>query len=273
MLWVPHHHPRTRQSSPPRPGSTPTSAPDIATATPDGYIITNQDCTNNLGGGTVIIHKETIQSTTTTPMEHLNFKLHTDDKTPIRGTLAYRHPGLRSNFCNTIADFTAPIALDSKSYIFLADLNFHIDDPTDKNTTHHLDSMSSLGLTQIIHESTHCRTHTGPNFHLQQLRQIQPCHRTHMDRSLHRPLKHLQPRPPLPRLPTPYTGGGIKSQRPAGRTPSTPPTLLPPLTSDREEKMSMPGSPIAQTASSPSRTSSRENPLKRPAGTPKNLRP
>lgn len=44
--------------------------------------------------------------------------------------------------------------------MFQSDLNFHIHDPTDKNTAHLLDSMSSPGYTQIMYDPTNTSGHT-----------------------------------------------------------------------------------------------------------------
>ena len=96
----------------------PESAPDIVSATPDGYKIAHRDSITKQGGGIAIIHKENISCTTTTDnatqaMEHLNFKLQTDGKTNIRGTLAYRPPGPRPSFCNTIPNLIGPLTIVS----------------------------------------------------------------------------------------------------------------------------------------------------------------
>ena len=45
-------------------------------------------------------------------MEHLNFKLQTDNTTTIRGTQAYRLPGLCPAFCNALPDFIALLTID-----------------------------------------------------------------------------------------------------------------------------------------------------------------
>ncbi|KAJ1149442.1 hypothetical protein NDU88_002252 [Pleurodeles waltl] len=58
------------------------SAPDIATAIPEGYKISRKDRTNQVGGGIAIVFKDSISATTSTedtPLaaEHLHFQIRT----------------------------------------------------------------------------------------------------------------------------------------------------------------------------------------------------
>mgnify|MGYP002804710097 CR=1 FL=1 len=74
------------------------SAPDIAIAVPKCYKKTHRDCPLKPRGGIAIMHKETIIFITTEDglsptMEHLNFQLHINANSTIRGTLAYRPSG------------------------------------------------------------------------------------------------------------------------------------------------------------------------------------
>ena len=138
----------------------PASTPDITTATPNGYKIVHRDRINKYGGGIAIIHQNTLRCTTstndTTPiMEHLNFQLQTDGKTTIRGMLVYRPPGAHPAFFNVIPDFIAPLTIDSEHYIFLGDHNFHLDNTNDTNTADLLESLSNIGLKQLVTDPTH----------------------------------------------------------------------------------------------------------------------
>ncbi|KAJ1092168.1 hypothetical protein NDU88_005280 [Pleurodeles waltl] len=143
----------------------PTSAPDIAIAIPDGYKIIRKDRTNRIGGGIAIAHKNTIRISTDTDnslpdAEHLHFTIHSDPKITLRGTLMYRPPGPRTKFSEDIADFVNPHALSSTDYILLGDLNFHLENLTDNNTTALLDNLANLGLNQLVNTPTHYAGHT-----------------------------------------------------------------------------------------------------------------
>ncbi|KAJ1091425.1 hypothetical protein NDU88_004551 [Pleurodeles waltl] len=141
------------------------SAPDIATAIPEGYKISRKDRTNQVGGGIAIIFKDSISVTTSTedsPLaaEHLHFQIRADPRTTLRGSLVYRPPGPRAPFSNAIADFISPHALASPDYILLGDLNFHLEQNNDPNTTTLLDNLANLGLKQLVNTATHIAGHT-----------------------------------------------------------------------------------------------------------------
>ncbi|KAJ1124555.1 hypothetical protein NDU88_003006 [Pleurodeles waltl] len=141
------------------------SAPDIAIAIPDGYKITRRDCTNQVGRGFSIVFKDSINVTTSTEdttlaAEHLHFQIHTDPRTTLRGTLIYRPPGPCALFSNSITDFISPHALASPDYILLGDLNFHLEQNNDPNTTALLDNLANLGLKQLVNTPTHIAGHT-----------------------------------------------------------------------------------------------------------------
>ncbi|KAJ1116180.1 hypothetical protein NDU88_004398 [Pleurodeles waltl] len=143
----------------------PSSAPDIAIAIPDGYKIIRRDRFNRTGGGIAIAHKSSISISTHTDnslpdAEHLHFVIHIDPKTTLRGTLMYRPPGPRTKFSEDIADFVNPHALSSTDYILLGDLNFHLENHTDNNTTAVLDNLANLGLKQLVNTPTHYAGHT-----------------------------------------------------------------------------------------------------------------
>ena len=87
-------------------------------------------------------------------MESLNFKLQTEGKSTIKGTLAYPPPGPRLSFCNIIPDFIATLAIDSKDYLFIGDLNFHLNNPSNL-----LESMSNIGLKKLVTSPTHYAGH------------------------------------------------------------------------------------------------------------------
>ncbi|KAJ1178195.1 hypothetical protein NDU88_003442 [Pleurodeles waltl] len=141
------------------------SAPDIAIAIPDGYKISRRDRTNQVGGGIAIVFKDSINVTTSTedtPLaaEHLHFQIHTDPRTTLRGTLIYRPPGPRALFSDSITDFISPHALASPDYILLGDLNFHLEQNNDPNTTALLANLTNLGLKQLVNTPTHIAGHT-----------------------------------------------------------------------------------------------------------------
>ena len=91
---------------------------------------------------------------------HETSQLQTDGKTTIRGTLTHRPPGPRPAFCNASHDFIAPLAIDSKHYIFRGDLNFHLDNTDDTNTADLLESMSNIRLKQLVTDLTYVAGHT-----------------------------------------------------------------------------------------------------------------
>ncbi|KAJ1134487.1 hypothetical protein NDU88_000938 [Pleurodeles waltl] len=143
----------------------PSSTPDIAIAIPDGYKIIRKDRTNCIGGGIAIAHKSSIRISTHVDdslpdAEHLHFAIHSDPKTTLRGTLMYRPPGPRTKFSEDIADFVSPHALPSTDYILLGDLNFHLENHTDNNTTALLDNLANQGLKQLVNTPTHHAGHT-----------------------------------------------------------------------------------------------------------------
>ncbi|KAJ1104746.1 hypothetical protein NDU88_002155 [Pleurodeles waltl] len=141
------------------------SAPDIAIAIPDGYKITRKDRTNQVGGGIAFIYKSSINITTSTEdtliaAEHMHFQIHTDPRTTLRGTLVYRPPGPSALFSESITDFISPHAIASPYYILLGDLNFHLEQNNDTNTTTLLDNLANLGLKQLVNTPTHITGHT-----------------------------------------------------------------------------------------------------------------
>ncbi|KAJ1200296.1 hypothetical protein NDU88_004120 [Pleurodeles waltl] len=141
------------------------SAPDIAIAIPDGYKISRRERTNQVGGGIAIVFKDSINvtiSTEDTPLaaEHLQFQIHTDPRTTLRGTLIYRPPGPRALFSDSITDLISPHALASPDYILLGDLNVHLEQNNDPNTTALLDNLTNLGLKQLVITPTHIAGHT-----------------------------------------------------------------------------------------------------------------
>ncbi|KAJ1214661.1 hypothetical protein NDU88_002279 [Pleurodeles waltl] len=142
-----------------------TSAPDIAIAIPQGYKISRRDRTNGVGGGIAIIHKDSIKISTNTDdtlttAEHMHFQIHTDPNTTLRGTLIYRPPGPRPQFSDTIADLISTHALASTDYILLGDLNFHLENNNDANSTALIDNLANLGLKQLVTTPTHAAGHT-----------------------------------------------------------------------------------------------------------------
>ncbi|KAJ1164013.1 hypothetical protein NDU88_004460 [Pleurodeles waltl] len=79
---------------------------------------------------------------------------------PTRGSLVYRPPGPRAPFSDAIVDFISPHALASPDYILLGDLNFHLEQNNDPNTTTLLDNLANLGLKQLVNTATHIAGHT-----------------------------------------------------------------------------------------------------------------
>ena len=53
-----------------------------------------------------------------------------------------------------------PLTIDTKDYMLLGDLNFHLDDPTGQNSTNLLDSLESIGLNQLTQGPTYTSGHT-----------------------------------------------------------------------------------------------------------------
>ncbi|XP_069098343.1 5-hydroxytryptamine receptor 6-like [Pleurodeles waltl] len=80
-------------------------------------------------------------------------------KTTIRGTLAYRAPGLHYSSCNSIPDFLAPLAINSNHYIFLEDLNFHLEDPNNANSAKLQENMSIISLSHLVTIRMHSTGH------------------------------------------------------------------------------------------------------------------
>ncbi|KAJ1176620.1 hypothetical protein NDU88_001891 [Pleurodeles waltl] len=76
------------------------------------------------------------------------------------GSLIYRPPGPRAPFSDAIANFISPHALASPDYILLGDLNFHLEQNNDPNTTTLLDNLANLGLKQLVNTATHIAGHT-----------------------------------------------------------------------------------------------------------------
>ncbi|KAJ1174840.1 hypothetical protein NDU88_000131 [Pleurodeles waltl] len=139
------------------------SASDIAIAIPDGYKIARKDRTNQVGGGIAIIFKSSINVTTSTedtPLAAELMPIHTDPRTTLRGTLIYRPPGPRTLFSESITDFISWHALASPDFILLGDLNFHLEQNNDTNTTTLLANLANLGLKQLVNTPTHIAGHT-----------------------------------------------------------------------------------------------------------------
>ncbi|XP_069057771.1 vomeronasal type-2 receptor 26-like [Pleurodeles waltl] len=101
-----------------------------------GFKMKYHDRTNKHGGNIAVIRKElitcTITGDQTMPItEHINFQLYTDNSTTIKGPLVYRLPGPWTVISNAIAEFITPLEIKFEYYIFLEDLHFHLEDPTD----------------------------------------------------------------------------------------------------------------------------------------------
>ncbi|KAJ1188596.1 hypothetical protein NDU88_005355 [Pleurodeles waltl] len=136
------------------------SEPDIAITRPEGYKIARRDRSNKPGGGIAIVHKNTIRVSTSShdtinSTDHLHFKIHINVNTTLRGTLVYRSKGPRPHLCSDIADTISTQALASTDYILLGDLNFHLENTNDINTTNLIDNLDNLGLKQLITSPTH----------------------------------------------------------------------------------------------------------------------
>ncbi|KAJ1198862.1 hypothetical protein NDU88_002701 [Pleurodeles waltl] len=141
------------------------SAPDIAIAIPDGYKISRRDRINGIGGGIAIVHKATLEvhthlDDTLKSAELMHFQIHTDPITTLRGTLIYRPPGPRALLSNAIADLASTHTLASMDYILLRDLNIHLENNNNVNSTTLIDNLANLGLRQLVNAPTHATGHT-----------------------------------------------------------------------------------------------------------------
>ncbi|KAJ1212840.1 hypothetical protein NDU88_000484 [Pleurodeles waltl] len=141
------------------------SAPDIAIAIPEGYKISRKDCTDQVGGGIAIVFKDSISVTTSTSTEdtplaaeHLHLQIRTDPRTTLRGYLIYPPPD-RASSSATPSPTSSP-RTPSPDYILLGDLNFHLEQNNDPNTTALLANLANLGLKQLVNTPTHIAGHT-----------------------------------------------------------------------------------------------------------------
>ncbi|KAJ1115343.1 hypothetical protein NDU88_003567 [Pleurodeles waltl] len=132
---------------------------------PGGLQDHHRDRTNGIGGGIAIAHKTTLKVHTHTDdtlktSEHLHFQIHTDPNTTLRGTLIYRPPGPQAPFSDSISDLASTHALISTDYILLGDLNFHLENNNDVNSTTLIANLANLGLRQLVTTPTHAVGHT-----------------------------------------------------------------------------------------------------------------
>jgi len=126
------------------------------------------------GGGVALIHKTSIEIkvlTSTkdkqfTTFEHMDCSVKIKDYS-LRLAVIYRPPPSNNNGLKSStfleeewSQFLSKYATTDKNIILTGDLNFHLDDPSDKDTLKFNNILHSFGMMQHVKEPTHVRGHT-----------------------------------------------------------------------------------------------------------------
>ena len=133
---------------------------------PNGYCIKNNARKNRRGGGTAIIHRESLKiRSTPTSERYASFELLEcclSSSLLIRLYVIYRPPGLSptANFNDEFADLVSNVITLPGQPLIIGDFNFHIDDQGNSDGKKFLHSLEAFGLKQHIQEKTHRNGHT-----------------------------------------------------------------------------------------------------------------
>ena len=112
------------------------------------------------GGGVGIIFKKCFSLIKSNFEKYSSFESVTANFRCINGekvscSTIYRPDVVTSSFFNDFDEFIGDIFLKYKHILICGDFNLHIDDNTHRNTRHFNEIISSYGLEQHVHESTH----------------------------------------------------------------------------------------------------------------------
>lgn len=129
--------------------------------------------TGKTGGGVALLYKSGMsfrllsssKDGEYTHFEHMDCVITTCD-TSVRLAVVYRPPSSKQNgfknseFFNQWSLFLSDYATHDKEVLIVGDLNFHVDADDDTDAQHFMDTISTCGLQQHVHESTHVMGHT-----------------------------------------------------------------------------------------------------------------
>lgn len=110
-----------------------------------------------------VIYREKFEATFSpapTPYyEALHFTLAANANKTFKGILLYRPPGARSTFTNNL-DALMEAILSTDEFTILGDFNIYLEDSGAKDTNSLLETLGTLGLSQLVLEPTHEAGHT-----------------------------------------------------------------------------------------------------------------
>ena len=136
---------------------------------PPGYCIKNNARKNRRGGGTALIHRESMNIRSLPARnEYESFELlecRLASSALIRLYVVYRPPGQSTkrptaNFIDEFADFASHMITQPGLPIVLGDFNYHVDDEANRDGQHFLQLMDAFDLKQHITTRTHRNGHT-----------------------------------------------------------------------------------------------------------------
>lgn len=144
-----------------------TDDPVISALIPDGYCMQHVPRTGR-GGGIAIIHRSVIKVQKAknpqkfASFEHQECTLMTTQ--PVRLLVVYRPPNNRGCTMHTFFEEFATLLEILSSHgghvLITGDLNFHVDDDGDRDANELKTLITSFGLQQHVHQSTHRNGHT-----------------------------------------------------------------------------------------------------------------
>ncbi|XP_062616025.1 uncharacterized protein LOC134277724 [Saccostrea cucullata] len=143
----------------------------LSELTPNGYNFTNNPRVDRRGGGLAIIHEKQVsvkpanKDAKYTNFEHLECSVGVKNKF-IRIAVIYRPPPSKSNkFKNSVffeewTNYLDSLVLIPGELLITGVLNFHLDDPNDKDARTFTELLTEHGLKQHISDETHRLGHT-----------------------------------------------------------------------------------------------------------------
>ncbi|XP_078537286.1 uncharacterized protein LOC144823027 [Lissotriton helveticus] len=130
------------------------SMPEVIDAMPMGYSLLRLDREIGRGGGIAIIARQGLQcqleQAKIVDGEVGSFSISVNGNCTLKGLLVYRPPGTAARFSESLLEGITEAAVRVDKYLVLGDLNFHLDDPTDKVAREFHQAMKELHFEQKV---------------------------------------------------------------------------------------------------------------------------
>lgn len=139
------------------------SDPILAQTLPPGYLIYQVDRKSGRGGGiAIVVNNKCNYCIIADPLsdcESLVFSIDVSSTSTFSGLLIYHPPGAPRQFLDSFPTTIANLAFAPSNFTVLGDLNFHLDDPSDKMPNELIGNLLALQLNEKVSKPTHCKVH------------------------------------------------------------------------------------------------------------------